>query len=87
MTGTKKIVLFLLGLLNGLFILAQLALGLTIVTGKSNPQIQQVMNKLITSHQHTGYVTVALTLVYIAVSLAAIARVPTIARGERPPNP
>ncbi len=77
MSGTKKIVLYLLGFLNGLFILAQLALGLTIANGQSSPAVQQLMNKLITSHKHTGYVTVVLTLVYIVASLAVIARVPT----------
>ena len=86
MTGTRKIVLFLLGLLTGLFIMAQLALGLTIKSGKSNPAIQQVMTKLITSHQHTGYVTVALTITYIGASLAAIARVPTRAGSDQTPD-
>lgn len=83
MTGTKKIFLFLLGLLSSLFILAQLVLGLAIVFGGGNPWIRQNMGRIMMSHQHTGYTTVALVLAYIIVSLVAIARVPTLTNRDR----
>jgi hypothetical protein len=79
MSGQRKIVLFLFGGVVFLMLVLQLALGLTIVTGKTNPQVQQVMDKLIKAHQHTGYLTVALSIGYVVTSLALVA-------GTKPPG-
>lgn len=60
MTGAQKIVLLALGFLAAFLILAQLVLGQLIVSGQAN---------LVKSHQHTGYMTVAVALIYILTSL------------------
>lgn len=60
MTGAQKIVLLALGFLAAFLILAQLVLGQLIVSGRA---------ELVKSHQHTGYMTVAVALVYILLSL------------------
>lgn len=60
MTGAQKIVLLALGFLAALLILSQLALGQLIAGGNA---------RLVKSHQHTGYLTVAVTLAYILLSL------------------
>jgi hypothetical protein len=62
----------ILGFLSAVLIVGQLVLGLLIVQGRS---------ELRTAHQHSGYLTVAVSLVYITFSLAAIASAP---RRERP---
>lgn len=54
-----------LGLLAALLIVSQLVMGLLILQGNV---------KMRTAHQHSGYLTVATTLVYIALSLAAIGK-------------
>jgi hypothetical protein len=84
MSGQRKIVLFLFGGVVFLMLVLQLALGLTIVTGKTNPQVQQVMDKLIKAHQHTGYLTVALSLGYVVTSLALVSRTPSPSPGAVP---
>jgi hypothetical protein len=48
-------------------IIAQLVMGLLILQGQAT---------LRTAHQHSGYLTVAVTLIYIAWSLATIASTP-----------
>jgi hypothetical protein len=71
MTGIKKTVLIILGALAGLLLISQFVLGLIIVSGPDNVQ------KIVKMHQHTGYLTVSVALVYVAFSLWSIATLPT----------
>jgi lipopolysaccharide export LptBFGC system permease protein LptF len=64
--------LMILGFLSAVLIISQLVMGLLILQGQVSMR---------TAHQHSGYLTVAVTLVYIGWSLAAIAKAPT--RGAR----
>lgn len=68
MTGAQKITLLALGFLAAILILAQLALGQLIVSGNA---------RLVKSHQHTGYLTVGISLVYILLSLWFTVTAPT----------
>jgi cytochrome b561 len=76
MTPGKKTFLLILGVAAALFLLGQLGLGLYIVNGKGNPNIL----KVIKAHQHTGYTTVGLSLVYVIASLLTIVGLPTTRR-------
>lgn len=67
MSATKRAVLILLGALTAVFLVAQVVLGQLILSGRAN---------LIKAHQHTGYTTVALGLVYLAASMIAILALP-----------
>jgi hypothetical protein len=62
-----KPLLMILGFLAAVLIIAQLVMGLLILQGQAT---------LRTAHQHSGYLTVAVTLLYIAWSLATIASTP-----------
>jgi hypothetical protein len=62
-----RLFLLILGTLSALLILAQLVMGQLIVSGQ--PQ-------WIKGHQHSGYLTVGVALVYIVLSLMAIASIP-----------
>jgi hypothetical protein len=64
--------LVILGLLSAILIISQLVMGLLILQGQVTMR---------TAHQHSGYLTVAVTLVYIGWSLAAILSGP---KRERP---
>ena len=64
---TMKPLLMIVGFLAAVLIIIQLVLGLLILQGQAT---------LRTAHQHSGYLTVAVTLIYIAWSLAAIASTP-----------
>ncbi|MDB5349783.1 MAG: hypothetical protein JWN86_1030 [Planctomycetota bacterium] len=68
MSSTTKTVLLILGLLAAIFILMQLVMGQLILSGRVN---------LIKAHQHSGYTTVVLVIVYLVASLRAIIAVPT----------
>jgi hypothetical protein len=59
--------LLIAGFLSAVLIIAQLVMGLLILQGQAS---------LRTAHQHSGYLTVAVTLIYIAWSLAALAGTP-----------
>lgn len=59
-----KAFLMIVGFLAAILIVAQLVMGLLILQGQ---------NTLRTAHQHSGYLTVAVTLIYIGWSLAVIA--------------
>jgi hypothetical protein len=67
-----KPLLMILGFLSAFLIIAQLVMGLLILNGQATMR---------TAHQHSGYLTVVVTLVYIGFSLATIASMP---RRERP---
>lgn len=59
--------LVVLGILAAVLIVAQLVMGLLILQGQATLQ---------KAHQHSGYLTVAVSLVYIAWSLAIIVSLP-----------
>ena len=59
--------LLILGFLAAVLIVSQLVMGLLILQGQAT---------LRTAHQHSGYLTVAVSLVYIGWSLATIASMP-----------
>lgn len=63
--NTSRLFLVGLGLLAALFIVGQLVLGQLILSGRIN---------LVKAHQHSGYTTVVLCLVYIILSLRALTR-------------
>jgi tetrahydromethanopterin S-methyltransferase subunit D len=63
-----KATLLILGFLSAALILAQLVMGQLIV-GSHDPG-------WIKRHQHTGYLTVVISLAYIALSLISIASTP-----------
>jgi hypothetical protein len=59
--------LIIAGFLSAALIISQLVLGLMILEGRPT---------LIKSHQHTGYLTVVVSLIYIGWSMVVIARSP-----------
>ena len=59
--------LMILGFLSALLIISQLVMGLLILQGQVTMR---------TAHQHSGYLTVAVCLIYIGWSLTAIASTP-----------
>jgi hypothetical protein len=62
-----KPILLILGFLSAALIIVQLVLGLLILQGQASMR---------TAHQHSGYLTVAVSLIYIGWSLATIASAP-----------
>jgi hypothetical protein len=66
-----KPLLLITGFLAALLIVAQLVMGLLILQGRASMR---------TAHQHSGYLTVVVTLLYIGWSMAVIAS--TRRRGE-----
>jgi hypothetical protein len=56
--------LIILGFLAAILIISQLVMGLLILQGQASMR---------TAHQHSGYLTAAVTLIYIFWSLAVIA--------------
>jgi cytochrome b561 len=73
MNPKLKPALLILGLLASVLIISQLAMGLLIVQGAGSPNIL----KLIKAHQHSGYLTVTVVLIYIVLSLWAIVSTPS----------
>jgi hypothetical protein len=59
--------LLIVGFLSALLIIGQLVMGLLIANGQTN---------LRTPHQHSGYLTVLVSLIYIGFSLSVIASMP-----------
>ncbi len=62
-----KPILLILGFVAAILIISQLVMGLLILQGQASMR---------TAHQHSGYLTVAVSMVYIAWSLATIASMP-----------
>ena len=62
-----KLILLILGFLAAVLITSQLVMGLLILQGQASMR---------TAHQHSGYLTVVVSMVYIAWSLATIASMP-----------
>ncbi len=73
MNPKLKVALLGLGTLAALFLVSQFVMGLLIVRGGGSLNLA----KLIKAHQHSGYATVSLSLLYVAFSLATIASLPT----------
>ncbi len=67
LASAMKPFLMILGFLAAVLIVSQLVMGLLILQGQATMR---------TAHQHSGYLTVAVTLIYIGWSLAAIASTP-----------
>ncbi len=68
MSGATKTALLLLGLVAAGFLISQVVLGQLILGGRTN---------LIKAHQHTGYTTVVVGILYLVFSLKVIASLPT----------
>ncbi len=64
--------LMIFGIISALLIVSQLVMGQLILSGQA---------EWIKRHQHSGYLTVVVALVYIVFSLVAIASMP---KRERP---
>ncbi len=64
--------LMVFGVISALLIVSQLVMGQLILSGQA---------EWIKRHQHSGYLTVVVALIYIVFSLVAIASMP---RRERP---
>jgi hypothetical protein len=62
-----KLFLLILGFLAAVLIICQLVMGHLILQGQASMR---------TAHQHSGYLTVVVSIVYIAWSLAVIASMP-----------
>jgi len=78
MNPKLKAGLLILGSLASLLIVSQLVMGLLIVRGGGSIPLP----KLIKAHQHSGYLTVTVVLVYIGASLSAILSTPARAKAE-----
>lgn len=74
MTGRRKTTLLVIGFLATLLIISQLVMGLLILNDPANPKIRK-------AHQHSGYLTATVALLYFGFSMATIASVP--ARSSR----
>ena len=70
--------LLILGFLAAVLIVSQLVMGLLILQGQASMR---------TAHQHSGYLTVAVTLIYIGWSLATIMSTPKRGRPEPTSGP
>jgi hypothetical protein len=67
-----KAFVMILGIVSAVLIVAQLVMGQLILSGQA---------EWIKRHQHSGYLTVVVCLIYIGFSLATIASLP---QRERP---
>jgi hypothetical protein len=65
---SMKPILMILGFLAAILIVAQLVMGLLILQGQASMR---------TAHQHSGYLTVVVSLIYIGWSLAVLASNPS----------
>jgi hypothetical protein len=70
MSGTKKAFLIILGALAALLIVGQLVMGQLIVSGRHDPG-------LLKAHQHSGYLTVVVVVLYVVASLVTLVTLPT----------
>ena len=74
MNSALKTSLIILGFLSAILILSQLVMGLLIVQGADA--------KMIKMHQHSGYLTVSVALIYILLSLSKIISIPSRSKSE-----
>ena len=78
MNPKLKTALIVLGTLAALLIISQLTMGLYIVRGQAGHPLpgNYPLPKLVKMHQHSGYLTVTVALIYVVASLRAIATTP-----------
>ncbi|MDX2037191.1 MAG: hypothetical protein SFX72_11115 [Isosphaeraceae bacterium] len=69
MSSSTKTILLVLGFLSAILIVTQLVMGLLILNGAAA--------SIRTAHQHSGYLTVTVSLVYIIVSLFKVLGIPS----------
>jgi hypothetical protein len=74
MTSRLKLTLLLLGSFVAVLVIMQVVLGQLILSGRTD---------LVKAHQHSGYTTVLMALLYIALSLRTIAGLPTTSTTTR----
>lgn len=67
MSSSKKVVLILLGALTAVMVVVQLVMGKLLAAGDA---------RLAAAHKHLGYTAVVVALVYVFLSLSAIAASP-----------
>lgn len=73
MSKNRKLTLVVLGIISAVAITVQLILGQLISSGNTH---------LVKAHQHSGYTTVVLALIYIMMSLATIFSMPAEPSGK-----
>lgn len=73
MSGSLKATSLILGVLSLLGLITQLTLGIMM----ANPGARADYPWLPKAHQHSGYTIVAVSLLYVLVSLVAILKAPT----------
>ena len=73
-----KTILIAFGMLAGVLLISQFAMGLLIVRGNAGQPLpyEIPVAKLIKAHHHSGYATVSVALVYVIMSLGALIRTP-----------
>ena len=78
MNPKLKTTLILLGSLAALLVISQLTMGLLIVRGQAGHPLpgNYPLPKLVKMHQHSGYLTVTVALIYVVLSLRAIIALP-----------
>jgi hypothetical protein len=69
MSTATKTTLLILGFLSAILIMTQLVMGLLILNGADA--------KIRTAHQHSGYLMVGVSLVYVLFSLTKVLSLPT----------
>lgn len=74
MNRKLKATLIVLGIVSAALIVAQLVMGLMIIRAGGEGAASVV--KLIKMHQHSGYLTVTVSLIYVVLSISAIAAIP-----------
>ena len=75
MTSKSKTILLILGAVSALLLASQFILGMLILQGGS-----AAIRK---SHQHSGYLTAAVAMIYIGASLTAILSTPNRTEDRR----
>lgn len=72
MNSKPKSLLIALGAFSAILIVSQLVMGLLIVRGGGGFEL----NRLIKTHQHSGYLAVTVTLVYVIWSISILLSIP-----------
>lgn len=80
MTPKLKLTLLALGVLAAVLILTQLGLGIAIIRATGEGGDARSLQRLVKTHQHSGYTAVAVSIVYILLSLNTIRAIPARTR-------
>ncbi|WP_435015546.1 hypothetical protein TA3x_003087 [Tundrisphaera sp. TA3] len=75
MNRKLKAILIFLGLASAALIIAQLVMGLMIVRAGRGGGDPTALARMIKMHQHSGYLAVTVSVIYITLSMTAIARI------------